>query len=130
VNKSQLVETLAERLGGDKKVAAAAVEGVVDTILRTVSKGEKVTISGFGVFEKRERAARLARNPATGERVRVKETSVPAFRPGQGFKDVVSGARKLPRISATKVPGTRAVGTAATSSAATTSAAAKRPAKK
>jgi DNA-binding protein HU-beta len=100
VNKAQLVEALSERLGGDKKTAAAAVEGTVDIILRAVSKGEKVAVTGFGVFEKRDRAARLARNPATGERVRVKKTSVPAFRAGQGFKDVVSGARKLPKVAA------------------------------
>jgi len=100
VNKAQLVEALAERLGGDKKTAAAAVESTVDIILRAVSKGEKVAVTGFGVFEKRERAARMARNPATGEKVRVKKTSVPAFRPGQGFKDVVSGARKLPKVAA------------------------------
>jgi DNA-binding protein HU-beta len=100
VNKAQLVEALSERLGGDRKTAAAAVEGTVDIILRAVSKGEKVAVTGFGVFEKRDRAARLARNPATGERVRVKKTSVPAFRAGQGFKDVVSGARKLPKVAA------------------------------
>jgi DNA-binding protein HU-beta len=100
VNKAQLVEALAERLGGDKKTAAVAVESTVDIILRAVSKGEKVAVTGFGVFEKRERAARMARNPATGEKVRVKKTSVPAFRPGQGFKDVVSGARKLPKVAA------------------------------
>ena len=101
MNKTQLVEALAERLGGDKRTAAAAVEGTVDIILRAVSKGEKVAVTGFGVFEKRDRAARMARNPATGEKVRVKKTSVPAFRAGQGFKDVVSGARKLPKVAAT-----------------------------
>ena len=100
MNKAQLVEALAERLDGDKKTAAAAVEATVDIILRAVSKGEKVAVTGFGVFEKRDRAARLARNPATGEKVRVKKTSVPAFRAGQGFKDVVSGARKLPKVAA------------------------------
>ena len=100
MNKAQLVEALAERLEGDRKAAAAAVENIVDIVLRAVSKGEKVAVTGFGVFEKRERAARMARNPATGEKVRVKKTSVPAFRPGQGFKDVVSGARKLPKVAA------------------------------
>ena len=64
MNKAQLVETLAERLGGDKKSAAAAVDAFVDTVIRSVAKGEKVSITGFGVYEKRVRAARTARNPA------------------------------------------------------------------
>jgi len=69
-NKAQLIEALSERLG-DKKVASEAVDGLVDIIIRTVNKGEKVNITGFGVFEKRARAARTARNPRTGETVRV-----------------------------------------------------------
>src|SRR5947199_81618 len=100
-NKAQLIEALSERLG-DKKVASEAVDGLVDIIIRTVNKGEKVNITGFGVFEKRARAARTARNPRTGETVRVKKTNVPAFRAGTTFKDVVSGTKKLPRVTATK----------------------------
>ncbi len=68
VNKAQLIDALAERLG-DKKVAAAAVAGLGDVVVRTVNDGDKVTITGFGVFEKRARAARTARNPRTGEAV-------------------------------------------------------------
>src|SRR3954467_7257356 len=101
-NKAQLIEALSERLGDDKKVAAQAVDGLVDVIVRTVNKGEKVNITGFGVFEKRARAARTARNPRTGETVRVKKTNVPAFRAGTTFKDVVSGAKKLPKATATR----------------------------
>jgi len=104
VNKAQLVEALAERLGDDKKRASATLEAFLDTLYRTVQKGEKVAITGFGVFEKRDRAARIARNPATGEKVRVKKTSVPAFRAGQEFKNVVSGAKKLPKVAAAKAP--------------------------
>jgi DNA-binding protein HU-beta len=102
VNKAQLVEALATRFDGDKKTAAAAVEAVVDTVVRTVSKGEKVSITGFGVFEKRVRAARTARNPATGATVKLTRTSVPAFRAGQNFKDVVSGAKKLAKAAPAK----------------------------
>jgi len=94
VNKSELIEALTDRLG-DRRAASDAVEAVVDTIVRAVAKGERVAITGFGVFEKRERGARTARNPATGAPVKLKKTSVPRFRPGQGFKDVVSGAKKL-----------------------------------
>jgi len=100
MNKAQLIDELANRFEGNKKNAQQALEAVIDTITRTVAKGEKVAITGFGVFEKIDRPARFARNPATGERVRVKKTSVPRFKPGTGFKDVVSGAKKLPRIAA------------------------------
>ena len=71
MNKAQLVEALSTRLGEDKKRTAATVEALLDTVYRTVQKGEKVALTGFGVFEKRDRAARTARNPATGEKVKV-----------------------------------------------------------
>lgn len=96
MNKAQLIDLLSQRLGGDKRGAATAVEGVVDIVVRTVQSGENVTITGFGVFEKRDRAARVARNPRTGETVRVAPTSVPSFRAGTNFKAVVSGAADLP----------------------------------
>jgi DNA-binding protein HU-beta len=96
VNKAELIDTLTEKLGTDRRHATAAVENFVDTVVRAVQKGESVTITGFGVFEQRRRAARVARNPRTGETVKVKPTSVPAFRPGAQFKAVVSGAQKLP----------------------------------
>ncbi|MFB9688642.1 HU family DNA-binding protein [Amycolatopsis plumensis] len=122
-NKAQLIEALSERLGDDKKVAAQAVDGLVDIIIRTVNKGEKVNITGFGVFEKRARAARTARNPRTGEAVKVKKTNVPAFRAGTTFKDVISGTKKLPKATPVK----RA--TTATRATATKTAAAAAPAK-
>ncbi len=99
MNKTQLIDALAERLG-DKKIAAAAVAGLVDVVIRTVNGGDKVAITGFGVFERRPRAARTARNPRTGESVKVKKTTVPVFRPGTLFREVVSGARTLPRAGA------------------------------
>ena len=96
MNKAELIDQLTEKLGSDRRQATAAVENVVDTIVRAVHKGDSVTITGFGVFEQRRRAARVARNPRTGETVKVKPTSVPAFRPGAQFKAVVSGAQRLP----------------------------------
>jgi DNA-binding protein HU-beta len=96
MNKAELIDVLTLKLGSDRRQATAAVENVVDTIVRAVHKGESVTITGFGVFEQRRRAARVARNPRTGETVKVKPTSVPAFRPGAQFKAVVSGAQRLP----------------------------------
>nr|WP_284051784.1 HU family DNA-binding protein [Kibdelosporangium philippinense] len=121
VNKAQLIEALTERLG-DKKTAGAAVDGLVDVIVRTVNKGEKVNITGFGVFEKRARAARTARNPRTGETVKVKKTNVPAFRPGTGFKEVVSGAKKLPKVAAAKPAASRSTGTTTRAAATRTTA--------
>src|SRR2546423_7861720 len=124
-NKAQLIEALSERLG-DKKVASQAVDGLVDIIIRTVNKGEKVNITGFGVFEKRARAARTARNPRTGEAVRVKKTNVPAFRAGTTFKDVISGTKKLPKATPVK---RAAAATTSTRATATKTAAASAPAK-
>ena len=106
MNKAELIETLAARLG-DRKRASAALDGIVEEIQRAVAEGQRVTISGFGVFERRDREARTARNPRTGETVKVAKTSVPAFRPGQAFKDVVTGARALPTMSGTEHSSTR-----------------------
>ena len=96
MNKAELIDVLTQKLNTDRRQATAAVENVVDTIVRAVHKGDSVTITGFGVFEQRRRAARVARNPRTGETVKVRPTSVPAFRPGAQFKAVVSGAQRLP----------------------------------
>ena len=99
MNKAQLIESLADRLGG-KKAATEAVDAVLETIQRTVKDGVPVALSGFGVFEKVTVPARKHRNPRTGEPVKTKKTTRPKFRPGQGFKDVVNGTRKLPKVTA------------------------------
>src|SRR5271167_3076195 len=96
MNKAELIDELTRKLKTDRRQATEAVENVVDTIVRAVHKGDSVTITGFGVFEQRRRAARVARNPRTGETVKVMPTSVPAFRPGAQFKAVVSGSQRLP----------------------------------
>jgi DNA-binding protein HU-beta len=88
MNKTQLVDALAERLG-DRRTAAAAVDGLLETIVDRVRSGEQVALTGFGVFEGRARAARTARNPRTGVAVAVPATTVPAFRPGAGFRAAV-----------------------------------------
>jgi DNA-binding protein HU-beta len=102
VNKAELIEALSGRLG-DRKSATAALDAVLSEIQNAVTKGDKVSITGFGVFEKRVRAARTARNPRTGEAVKVKKTSVPAFRAGASFREMVS-AGKVPK--ATKAAAT------------------------
>ncbi|MFD6892243.1 HU family DNA-binding protein [Streptomyces sp. NPDC059957] len=106
MNKAQLVEAIADKLGG-RQQAADAVDAVLDAIVRATVGGDRVSVTGFGSFEKVDRPARYARNPQTGERVRVKKTSVPRFRAGQGFKDLVSGTKKLPKggeVSVKKAP--------------------------
>ena len=99
MNKSQLIDTLAARFEGNRKQAAHALESVLDTITREVAKGEKVAITGFGSFEKRVRDARWVRNPRTGERIKAKKTAIPKFSPGADLKAVVSGAKKLPKLT-------------------------------
>ncbi|MGD9618639.1 MAG: HU family DNA-binding protein [Mycolicibacterium sp.] len=132
MNKAELIDVLTEKLGSDRRQATAAVENVVDTIVRAVHRGESVTITGFGVFEQRRRAARVARNPRTGETVKVKPTSVPAFRPGAQFKAVVSGAQRLPADGPAVKRGVTAGGTArkAAKKAPAKKAVAKKAAKK
>jgi len=134
VNKAELIEALAVRLG-DKRAAGTALDAVLAEVQAAVAKGDKVSITGFGVFEKRTRAARMARNPRTGEAVRVRKTSVPAFRPGAGFKEMVASGRvpkalKAPtkKATATKAAATKAPAKKATK--ATKAAATKAPAKK
>ena len=98
-NKSQLVEALAERFEGNRKAAAHALESVLDTITREVAKGNKVAITGFGSFERKMRNARMVRNPRTGEQIQAKATTVPKFTAGAELKNVVSGAKQLPKLT-------------------------------
>jgi len=102
VNKAELIEALSARLG-DKKQATSALDAVLAEIQSAVTKGDKVAITGFGVFEKRVRGARTARNPRTGEAVKVKKTSVPAFRAGASFREMVASG-KVPKVVAKKAP--------------------------
>ena len=99
MNKSQLIDALAARLG-DRRTAASAVDGLLSTIVETVKAGESVSLTGFGVFEARARAARVGRNPRTGQTVAVPAATVPAFRPGTGFKTAVGGAASAPPAAA------------------------------
>ncbi|WP_043254562.1 HU family DNA-binding protein [Streptomyces sp. Tu6071] len=128
MNKAQLVEAIADKLGG-RQNAADAVDVVLDAIVRATVAGDRVSVTGFGSFEKVDRPARYARNPQTGERVRVKKTSVPRFRAGQGFKDLVAGTKKLPKndVAVKKAPkGSLTGGTKTTAKAAAKKATAKK----
>jgi DNA-binding protein HU-beta len=101
VNKSDLIDAIADHVGG-RAAATKAVEAFLDTVTRAVAAGEKVALSGFGVFEKAERAARTGRNPATGAVVKIRKTSVPKFRPGTEFKAYVKGTKKFARLVVAK----------------------------
>jgi DNA-binding protein HU-beta len=128
VNKAELVAALETRLGS-RKAAADALEAVIDTIQRAVVRGEKVAISGFGSFEKAVRNARTGRNPRTGEKVRIKKTSVPRFRPGTAFKGYVADPRSMPRQAAPAKTAAKAPARTTTRTASTRSTA-KAPAKR
>src|SRR4051794_31607271 len=130
VNKAELIEALAARLG-DRKTATAALDAVISEVETAVTKGDRVAITGFGVFEKRVRNARTARNPRTGEPVKVKKTSVPAFKPGTNFRDMVASGKvakaaaaakkttAATKATATKAPATKATSTKAAATKAT-----------
>jgi DNA-binding protein HU-beta len=91
MNKAELIEAVAAAAEISKKDATAAVDAVLDSVKSAVAKGDKVSISGFGIFEKSERSARTGRNPQTGAAVQIAATSVPKFRAGAEFKKIVSG---------------------------------------
>ncbi|WP_030276402.1 HU family DNA-binding protein [Streptomyces sp. NRRL B-24484] len=129
MNKGQLVEAVAGQLGS-RAAAEEAVDAVLDVMVRAVVAGERVQVTGFGTLEKVERAGRMARNPQTGERVRVKKTSVARFRPGQGFKDLVSGAKKLPKSGPATAKAPKGSLTAGKSAAAAAAPGRKRTAAK
>jgi DNA-binding protein HU-beta len=130
VNKSQLIDTIAARYQGNRKQAAHALESVLDTITREVAKGEKVAITGFGSFEKRVRDARWVRNPRTGERIKAKKTAIPKFSAGADLKAVVSGAKKLPKLTLEAATSAADAATGGAVSRATKKSAKKAPAKK
>ena len=89
MNKTQLVDLVAEKGGLSKKTSKQAVESILDGIAGSLAKGEKVQLVGFGTFEVRHRKAREGRNPATGEKIKIKALKVPAFKPGKALKDKV-----------------------------------------
>lgn len=90
MTKTELVEKVAERTGMTKKDTAEAVDAVFASIAEALQRGEKVQLVGFGTFEVRERAARIGRNPQTGEEIEISARIVPAFKPGKALKDAVA----------------------------------------
>jgi DNA-binding protein HU-beta len=95
MNKSDLVDRVAEATGEAKTRILEIVDITIDTVQGALVKGEKVTIPGFGTFQARARKARTGRNPRTGASVKIPATTIPAFKAGQTLKDLVSGKAKL-----------------------------------
>lgn len=90
MNKTELVNAVAEQAELSKKDAAKAVDAVFESIANALKDGDKVQLVGFGSFEVRERAARKGRNPQTGEEIEIAATKNPAFKPGKQLKDAVN----------------------------------------
>ncbi len=98
MNKQELVSAVAERSGMTKKDVERAVNAVFEVIEESLAGGDRVSLVGFGTFEVRDRAARVGRNPQTGEEIRIAATRVPAFRAGKSLKDAVEGAGPTGRL--------------------------------
>ena len=89
VSKKDLVATIADKVELSKKDTEAVVNAFLDSIKESLKDGEKVTLTGFGNFEVRERSARTGRNPQTGETIEIAASKVPAFKAGKELKDAV-----------------------------------------
>ncbi len=90
MNKSELIEAVAESADISKAAAARAVDAVVESVTDALREGDQVTLVGFGTFTVRDRAARTGRNPRTGESIRIPASKVPGFKPGKALKDAIN----------------------------------------
>ncbi|GDX29346.1 hypothetical protein LBMAG13_17710 [Actinomycetes bacterium] len=133
MKKRELIHAVAIHTDVDNKTAAKLVEGTIDVILANVAKGEIVNISGFAKFAKIKRPARMARNPATGEPVKVKAKTVAKITALKGFKDIALGVSPAPKVVTVRKPAPAPAKKAAPKKAAkkaTKKAAPKKAAKK
>ena len=93
MNKPDLIEQVAKEACLQKKVAAAAVDAVLEAVTTTLKKGGEVALIGFGTFGVRKRAARMGKNPRTGQAIKIAATKVPFFRAGKQLKTAVAGKK-------------------------------------
>jgi DNA-binding protein HU-beta len=91
MNKSELINAIAEHANLTKADAGRALEGLIKTIEITLKAGDSITLVGFGSFEVKERAERKGRNPQNGAEITIAAARVPSFKPGKGLKDAVNG---------------------------------------
>jgi DNA-binding protein HU-beta len=121
LNRKELVDAIQKHT----LVARTDVDKVLGSLIQhtqvAVKKGDRVSLVGFGTFERQDRKARTARNPRSGAPVKVKATKVPRFRAGQGFKDVVAGKATAPKLSPVKSTAKATTARAASSAKATVS---------
>ncbi|MCP5420690.1 MAG: HU family DNA-binding protein [Gammaproteobacteria bacterium] len=89
MNKSELIEAVANSAELSKAAAGKAVDAVLDTITEALKNGDQVALIGFGIFSVRDRAARTGRDPRSGNPIKIKATKIPAFKAGKGLKDAV-----------------------------------------
>lgn len=94
MNKAELIEVAAKEAGLSKVAANKALDAMVAAVTKTVSKGDTVTLVGFGTFKSAKRAARTGKNPKTGEAIKIAATTVPKFTAGTAFKTAVAGKKK------------------------------------
>ena len=90
MNKSELINAVAEKTALSKKDSEAAVSAALDAITAALAEGDEVRLVGFGTFEVKKREARIGRNPKTKEEIQIPATKVPAFKPGKALKDIVA----------------------------------------
>ena len=127
MKKRDLIQAVATHTDVDKKTATLLVEGTIDVILATVAKGEVVNISGFAKFAKINRPARMARNPATGEAVKVKAKTVAKISALKGLKDIALGVAPAPKLVTVRKPAAPAKPAPAAKKPAAKKPAAKKP---
>ncbi len=94
MNKAELIEVAAKEAGISKAAANKALDAMVAAVVKTVSKGDTVTLVGFGTFKSAKRAARTGKNPKTGATIKIAATTVPKFSAGAAFKTAVAGKKK------------------------------------
>ena len=90
MNKSELIDAIADNAGLSKADATRALEATIDAITNSLKKGDQVSVVGFGSFLVRQRSARTGRNPQTGAEIKIAAANVPAFKPGKALKDAVN----------------------------------------
>ena len=90
MNKTELIAAVAEKTGLTKKDAERVVSATFETVTETIKKGDKVSISGFGIFEVKTREARIGRNPRTKEEIKIPATKLPAFKASKTLKDTIA----------------------------------------
>ena len=93
MNRAELVAAIAKEAGTSKKDTEAMLKAYINVVTKTVKKGDKVQLVGFGTFEQRKRAARKGKNPKTGEAIKIPAAKVPAFKAGAAFKEAVANKK-------------------------------------